>query len=92
MKALIEIGAADAGIDAGDRDQQPADEPGEHRAEREADEPVEVDRHAHELRGDPVLRQRPHRAAGLGELHHQDEGDDEEDREARDERCGPRAG
>jgi hypothetical protein len=56
---------ADAGIDSGDRDEKAANEAREHHAERKAEETVEGDRHAHELRRGPVLRHRPHGAAGL---------------------------
>ena len=67
MKALIEIGPPMPELTPVIGDQKPADEPGEHRAEGEADHRVAVDVDAHQLRGDAVLRQRAHGAAGLGD-------------------------
>ena len=43
----------------------------------EADHRIAVDLDAHQLGGDPVLRQCPHGAAGSAVLHVEDEGGDE---------------
>ena len=91
MKALIEIGPPMPELTPVMVTSKPADEARQHRAEREADHRIAVDLHAHELRGDPVLRQRPHGAAGLAVLHEEHERGDEHDRQDADQRCGRRA-
>ncbi len=85
MNAFTEIGPPMPELTPGDGDEEAADGSGEHGAEREADHRVAVDADAHELRGDPVLGERPHRAARLAVLHEQDEGGDEDDRQGADE-------
>ena len=73
MKALTEIGPPMPELTPVMATRRPPTSPGEHRAEREADHRVAVDVDAHQLRRDAVLRQRPHRAAGLEVLHEEHE-------------------
>ena len=78
---------ADAGVHPRDGDKKPAGDGGERRPEAEPDRRDPRGVHAHQQRRRAVLRQRPHRPAGLRVVDEEQHGEDEDDRDGEDQRA-----
>src|SRR5262249_55902717 len=77
--------AADSGADTRNRHEKPANDSGEHGAERKSDHRVAVDLDTHQLGRHTVLGQSPHGPAGLAVLHEQYERHNEQDGDRADD-------